>query len=651
MTAVTSDALAGGFSFRRPSRSVVVLGIVVGWVLLYLLLKDKGTLVNGQPTDVVQVKLLAFKENVDAGRNTNPLFVYGFNNLRQFLDTLFVQVQTQVTSYGWTGPTAVAGALALMFANWRVAILAVLGFLSFGVLGLWAESMDTLALTLTAVVLSLVVGIPLGVWAGVSRRFNSAITPLLDFMQILPTFAYLPLITLFFLIGPASAVVATIIYALPPVIRLTAVGIREVSASTVEAATSLGSTPWQRLRQVQLPMAKKTIVLGVNQTTMAALSMVTIAALIDAPGLGKVVLQALETLNIGVAFTAGLAIVIMAIVFDRTTTAASQRTEGSLRAGRVENVRVRRITGGMAVVVAVVMCYIGQTYVAANTFPDNWVFRPVKVVNDAAAWVELNLFTYTDAIKNFCTTYFIDPLQALLTQSPWWLVIVALAALALLLAGWRVAVVVVLCLGGIIGMGLWYSSMFTLASVLVGAVIVMVLGTAVGVWAGRSRRVEQLLRPILDAGQTMPAFVYLPPCLALFGSTRFTGIIAAVVYAAPAVVKVVIEGIRGVSETSMEAATSSGSNRWQIIGKVQLPMARPHLLLAFNQGVIYVLAMVVVGGLVGSEGLGLDVIRGFSQTALAGVGLAAGLCIVLLGVMLDRVTQGAGRVRISSDGH
>jgi len=176
----------------------------------------------------------------------------------------------------------------------------------------------------------------------------------------------------------------------------------------------------------------------------------------------------------------------------------------------------------------------------------------------------------------------------------------------------------------------------------------MVGGALLGVWAGRNGWVERWMRPLLDGLQTMPAFVYLPPCLALFGVGRLTGIFAAIVYAAPAVIKVVIEGIHGVSATTLEAAESAGSNRWQIIRKVQLPMSRPHLLLAFNQGVIYVLAMVVVGGLVGAQGLGLVVVQGFSQVTQAGEGLAAGIAIVLLGVMLDRITQGAGAIRKSA---
>ncbi|MGW2893005.1 ABC transporter permease subunit, partial [Streptomyces griseoruber] len=147
----------------------------------------------------------------------------------------------------------------------------------------------------------------------------------------------------------------------------------------------------------------------------------------------------------------------------------------------------------------------------------------------------------------------------------------------------------------------------------------------------------------LDAAQVMPPFVYLVPFLALFGATRFTAIVAAIVYAAPVAMKIIADGVRAVPEATVEAATSAGCNTWQIITKVQLPMSRSALTLATNQGLIYVLSMVVVGGLVGAGALGYDVVAGFSQGQLYGKGLAAGLAIVLLGVMFDRITQAAAR--------
>lgn len=198
-----------------------------------------------------------------------------------------------------------------------------------------------------------------------------------------------------------------------------------------------------------------------------------------------------------------------------------------------------------------------------------------------------------------------------------------------------------MCLSLIIAIGLWQDAMDTLAATLVATTITMAVSIVIGVWMGRSLMVDRVIRPALDALQTMPPFIYLVPLLALFGPTRFTGILAGILYAVPVSTKIVADGIRLVSPTTVEAATSSGSNTWQLITKVQLPMSKRTLVLATNQGLIYVLSMVVVSGLVGGGALGFDVVQGFTQLSVFGKGLAAGLGIVLLGVMLDRVTRAA----------
>ena len=187
--------------------------------------------------------------------------------------------------------------------------------------------------------------------------------------------------------------------------------------------------------------------------------------------------------------------------------------------------------------------------------------------------------------------------------------------------------------------------MITLNMALVGTVLVMVLALVFGVWMARDRRVDLGIRPLLDAGQTIPPFVYLIPVLALFGPSRFTAIVAGVVYAAPAAIKLVADGVKGVSPTTIEAGRSTGQTTWQEITKVQLPMAKGSLVLATNQGLLYVLAMVVIGGLVGAGALGYDVVLGISRSEEWGKGAAAGLTIVLLGVMLDRITRAAADVR------
>ncbi|MCP3822431.1 ABC transporter permease subunit [Streptomyces sp. A3M-1-3] len=636
----------------RVGRRVVAAAIIAGWLALWLILRGTHTLPLGT-ADLTPLhrRFNEINDAIGASRNTNPVFLYFFNEIRLVIDNLVTFIQALISqpsfgrpvpAVGWLGVVAVVGYASWAFGNVRVAAPAVAGFVFFGLQGLWEESMDTLALTVAAVLVALLIGIPLGVWAGLSDRVNRLATPVLDFMQTMPTFVYLAPLTLFFLIGPASATIATLIFATPPAVRLTAHAIRSVPGTTVEAAESLGSTRRQTLTKVLLPMSKRTIVLGVNQTIMAALSMVTIAALIDAPGLGKTVVKALQTLDVGVAFNAGLAIVVMAIVLDRVTTAASVRVENARRA-RGRSSRWRRpllFAGGALTAVCV---WLSHTYVWAAQFPDGiGVGSAIASTADSATeWSQSSLSGVTNGVRDLLTTLLLNPFEELLTGSPWWLVGAVVVGLGAVLGGWRAGVTAAVCTALIVATGLWQDSMTTLASTMVATVIVMAVGVAVGVWMGRSAMADRLVRPVLDAAQTMPSFVYLVPFLALFGASRFTAIVAAIVYAAPVTIKIIADGVRAVPPTTVEAATAAGSSTWQIIAKVQLPMSRSALSLATNQGLIYVLSMVVVGGLVGAGALGYDVVAGFSQGQLYGKGLAAGLAIVLLGVMFDRITQAA----------
>ncbi|WRZ94428.1 ABC transporter permease subunit [Streptomyces sp. NBC_01007] len=653
-TAEPAEKTAPVAGVRRVSRRMVVAAILVTWLVLFALLRGKQTLTLAA-ADLTDLHrwFNDVNDTIGADRNSNPLFLYFFNEIRLVIDNLVTFIQSLISQpsdgrplpqIGWLGVVGIAGYISWAVGNWRVALLAVAGFTFFGLQGLWQESMDTLALTLSAVFVALLFAIPLGVWAGLSDRFNRIMTPFLDFMQTMPTFVYLAPLTLFFLIGPASATIATLIYAAPPAIRITAHAIRSVPETTVEAADSLGSTRRQTLLKVLLPMSKRTVVMGVNQTIMAALAMVTIAALIDAPGLGKTVVQALQSLDVGTAFNAGLAIVVMAIVLDRVTTAASGRAEAARRSGN-RFLKWRRpllVGGGVA---AAVLVYLSHTYVWAAEFPGEGSTGSTiaSAADDVTTWAQDNLSGITNAFRDAITNGLLNPFQTLLTDSPWWLVGAALVALGAVLGGWRAGVTTAVCVGLLVGTGVWSDSMTTLASTVVATVLVMVLGVTFGVWMGRSLLVDRLLRPTLDAAQVMPPFVYLVPFLALFGATRFTAIVAAVVYAVPVAIKIIADGVRAVPETTVEAATAAGCNTWQIITKVQLPMSRSALTLATNQGLIYVLSMVVVGGLVGAGALGYDVVAGFSQGELYGKGLAAGLAIVLLGVMFDRITQAAAR--------
>ena len=321
---------------RRPSRQAWAVGLLAIAAIAFVVLRGQFLLPHDESAPFFQF-LNEVRAWIDSNRQGNPVLAFLLANVRGPIAGMVAAFQGILTSLGWTGVTAIMAALGFIFGGWRLAALMVGGFLAFGVLGLWQAAIDTLALTLAAVVIAVLIGVPLGILAGRSDRFMALISPILDVMQIMPTFAYLAPLTLFFLIGPASAVIATLIYALPAAIRITAYGIRGVNPTTVEAATSMGSTRFQTLLKVQVPMARPQIVLAINQTMMLALSMVVITALIDAPGLGKNITRSLETLNVGTAFDAGIAIVIMAIVLDRLTTPSlgARRAPASLGGGRV----------------------------------------------------------------------------------------------------------------------------------------------------------------------------------------------------------------------------------------------------------------------------------------------------------------------------
>jgi glycine betaine/proline transport system permease protein len=218
----------------------------------------------------------------------------------------------------------IVGLLAWQAGGRRLGIGAVLSLIAIGLIGAWAEAMITLALVLTSVFFCMVIGLPVGIWLARSDRAAASVRPILDAMQTTPAFVYLVPVVMLFGIGNVPGVVVTIIFALPPLIRLTNLGIRQVPADLIEAARSFGASPKQLLFKVQLPLAMPTIMAGVNQTLMLALSMVVIASMIAVGGLGQMVLRGIGRLDMGLATIGGVGIVLLAIILDRMTQALGQ---------------------------------------------------------------------------------------------------------------------------------------------------------------------------------------------------------------------------------------------------------------------------------------------------------------------------------------
>jgi glycine betaine/proline transport system permease protein len=567
-------------------------------------------------------------------RDSHPLFLYGFGYVSNAVVVCVRAVYLVLLAAGWAGVTAIGALVAWRVAGLRLAVGTAAAFLACGLLGMWLPTMQTLALMVVAVLASVIVGALLGLAAGLSDRLDRALRPVLDTMQVLPAFAYLLPVVLVFGIGVPAAVLATVVYAAPPMARLTSLGLRGADKEVLEAVDSLGATARQRLLTARIPLARKELLLGLNQTIMMALSMAVIASVIGAAGLGDRVYQALASVDVGAALAAGIPIVLLAVVLDRVTCAAGENTEEESASGR------RWLYAAVAgVVVALAGRLAGRL-----DWPGTWTVNIADPVNRAVDWMTAHLYSGVPVVGGTAdwaghfTTWVLDPVRGGLQWLPWWSVLLLVAALAWLIGTWRTALTAVLAMAAVGVLGVWKPSLDTLSQVLAAVAVTLVLGFATGVAAARSDRFERLLRPVLDVFQTMPQFVYLIPVVALFGVGRAPAVAAAVVYALPAVVRITTQGLRQVDPAALESARSLGATPAQQLRQVQLPLARPALLLAVNQGVVLVLAVVIIGGLVGGGALGYDVVFGLAQGDLA-TGLVAGAAIVCLGLMLDRVTQ------------
>ena len=561
----------------------------------------------------------------------------------------------------WLGVLTLATLVAWLVGRWRTAVFAAVMVASFGILQIpnggpngisvmWEPAMTTLALMAVAILISIVIGIPLGIAAAVWTPVSKTLRPVLDVMQVLPAFAYLVPIVVLFSIGNPAGVVATVIYAVPPLVRFTEVGIRTVRRDVIEAGEAFGATRLQVLRDIQLPLAAQSIMLGLNQVIMMALSIVVIASLVGAGGLGDPVLQALQTQDLGMGVVAGVLIVFMAMWLDRTSAALGRRTSRHSGAPRRLPRWVLVALSGAAIAVVLVAHY----GLHLGDWPAGWGFSIVDQVTNGLNWVTTQLTGVSESLSSFLTLHVLNPLQAFLGDIPWWLLAAFVGVVAWVRGGPRRSLLLVACVA-LIGLmqapvgytfqqttsydfSAWSDAMVTLSLVIVALFLDLVLGVPLGIAAYRWRAVDNVLRPILDFLQTLPAFVYLIPVVALFSVGNLAGVTAAFVYALPATVRATKLGLQAVQREVIEAGQSFGSTRWQLLRKVELPIARPYMALAVNQTILLVMAEVVVAGLVGAGGLGLDVVTGFSRSEV-GLGAAAGLAMVLMGIVLDRLSQ------------
>jgi glycine betaine/proline transport system permease protein len=513
--------------------------------------------------------------------------------------------------------------------DWKMATVATLAMIYPGLVGLWDTTMETLSLMTIAVLIALAIGIPLGVLAARKPSVERLIRPVLDAMQTIPAPVYFIPVVLFFGIRRVPATIATVIYSLPPAVRLTTLGIQGVPRQSVEASEMFGSTRRQTLFKVQLPMAMPSIMTGINQTIMMALGIVVLATLLGAGGLGQEVLDGLTKRSTGRALAAGLAIVAVAMVLDRVgrSIAFADRSRPTSRRYAVTSLVL--VAG--AIVLGRAMGWI--------TFPEVWDVSVFDPVDDVVRWGRDNLSFITRPVNDFIVAGLLIPVRDFLTLTVAWpvlLLVTGFICWRLKGVGLAIFSVFALLFVGLIGM--WALSLETLVQVLAAVIIAVAIAIPVGIWVGRSPRVEAAITPILDALQTIPSFVYIIPVILLFTVGQVPGIIAAVLYAIVPGIRITALGIRQVPEESVEASQTFGATPRQTMFGVRIPLAAPTIMAAVNQVIMMVLAMVIIAGLVGGGALGFETVRAVTR-GLVGHGFEVGIAIVVMAIILDRLTH------------
>jgi glycine betaine/proline transport system permease protein len=545
----------------------------------------------------------------------------------------------------WLGVTISVAIAGYVYGGRRLALGCGACFLYLAVFGQWDSAMLTLALVLIAMPLGVVIGLAIGIWGYRQPRINRwLILPMLDIGQATPQFAYLVPMLMLFGNNPSSALIATLTFSVPPMVRATVLALQQVPGEIQEFGRMAGCTRRQQLWRILVPSARPLLMLGVNQVVMMTLNMVIIASMIGAGGLGYDVLLALRSLKVGAAFEAGIAIVLLAIALDRLSQAMATWRAASYQAGRPFLLRHGYFALAIGALLATTLA--GLAFPPIGRLPDWLTITTAPIWDASIKWITINYFDYIEALRVWLLVHMLNPVKALLLSLPWLTVALLLAAAGLRIAGLRLALLVFLLVGLIAAVGLWEKSIITVYLCGVSTAIACLIGWPIGAYAARHDRAKRLIDVVIDTLQTIPAFVYLIPAVMLFRVGDVAAMIGIVLYALTPAIRYTDLGIRKVNPGLIEAAKVSGCSRRQILWRVQLPLALPEIMLGLNQVIMLALSMDIIAAMIGTRDLGQEVFVALAK-ADPGRGIVAGLAVAFIGIVADRlISAWSARLRL-----
>ena len=666
---------------------------VVALMLVLLALGDRASWLIAYPSEWVVPVTPWFNAFMNA---CVDLVGPGFRAVSAALAVPMTAVRELLNWLPWSVTLTLLTFVAWAVSGWRLATFTFFAVLYMVVIGFWHESMNSLALVAITVPAAVGIGFGLGALAFVSKRAERVITPALDLMQTVPAFAYLLPILLLFGFGPVVGMIASVLYAFPPTVRNTVLGLSRVSPEVIEAGLMAGATPRQLFWRIRTPSARRQILLGVNQTTMAAFSMVIIASIIGGTAdIGWEVLLTMRKALFGESLLVGIVIALMAMVMDRITFAAATAEPEAPGADRRLVARHRNvlIAAGLGVAVAglaSLVPFLGE-------YPRDLEVYPAQYLNDFVTWLVVEHAKTINFIKS-CAFFFVmlpvktgfdqtitpfswgfeftEPLRAGyaiaaaalvgwvalrrgvgpasfvaffaillyfgITRLPWPAMLAMATLLGWQLGGRRLAIGTAAAFGFLIVAGVWPQTMLSFYLCGLAVLLAFAIGTGLGILASEFDGVSTFLRPINDTLQTMPLFVLLIPFVMIFKIGEFTALLAIMAYAVVPAIRYAEHGLRNVPADLVEAATCFGCTRRQLLWRVKLPLAMPVMMLGLNQTIMFGIAMLVIAALVGTNGLGQQVYIGLSDGDF-GVGIVAGLGMAFIAMIADRMTQGLSR--------